>query len=286
MGFDSSLFLAQTAKPNSALQFVDNLARTPLSQVLIFIVACTVLRSLLYPIIMKTPPFKRTGFFSAFKFANEGLDALVYAGGIVFLLIRPFVLQTFFIPSESMEKTLLIGDFIVANKFIYRVSEPQSGDIVVFRPPARGLLPGSGQTDYIKRLIGTPGQVIEIRNGKLFRNGVKQNEVYTVNGDAEYDFKLVNDKGNFIPLLINPMTGLVNSEMTCEDYHVEPDDTERQRYLMSLPPAAIPAGKFLMMGDNRNRSFDGRAWGLVDRRNLIGRSEFIFIPFPRVRITR
>lgn len=283
-----SSLLAQT-QPPSALQFIDNLARTPLSQVLIFVVVCTVIRLAIAKYLSDVPVHLRFGTYRVVKFVNEACDALVYAGVIVFLVIRPFAVQTFFIPSESMEKTLLIGDFIVANKFIYRVQEPTAGDIVVFRPPTRGLVPGQGQTDYIKRLIGTPGQVVEIRNGSLFRDGKKVEEPYVTNGLAEFDFKLVKDGDRFMPILIDPASGAINVQgmmPIAPDFAVNPEDLDTVGRLRALPPVAIPPGFLLMVGDNRNRSYDGRSWGLVERRNLIGRSEFIWLPFSRWRQTR
>ena len=284
MFFDPSAFLAQS-QPAPALQFIDNLARTPLSQVLIFVAVCTLVRLAVFPKLTKTAPHMRYGSYAIFKFLNEAMDAFVYAGVIVFLVIRPFAVQTFFIPSESMETTLMTNDFIIANKFIYRFQEPQAGDITVFRPPARGILDGRSQEDYIKRCVGTPGQVIEIRQGRLYSDGKMVDEPYVHNGLSEVDFKLVNDNGTYIPCIILP-DGQINTGGSAKEYLVSPNDLDRQQTLRNLPPAAVPKGSLLMMGDNRNRSFDGRFWGLADRRNLIGKAEFIWLPISRMRQTR
>ncbi len=286
MQFDPSLLVAQS-QPAPLLQFIDNLARTPLSQVLMFVAVCTLIRLAIFPTLTKTAPHKRFGSYKVLKFVNESTDALVYAGVIVFLVIRPFGIQTFFIPSQSMENTLMTKDFIVANKFIYRFSEPVAGDITVFRPPQRGLLEGQGQTDYIKRCVGTPGQVIEIREGRLYRDGKLVDEPYVTKGNSNFDFKLVKDGEEYVPCLINPLTGDVNvgPMPIAPDYRAD-EDPERAARLRNLPPVAVPPGSLLMMGDNRNESYDGRCWGLADRRNLIGKSEFIWLPLNRARQTR
>jgi signal peptidase I len=239
---------------------------------------------------------KDRGFgFKALKFVNETIDAIVYAGGIVFLVIRPFVLQTFFIPSGSMLNTLQLQDFIVGNKAIYRYSEPAMGDIVVFRPPTRALMPGQGDSYFIKRLIATAGVTPEIRNGKLYRNGVLVDEKYVTTGDAMNDFKLVKDGDQIIPVNRSRDTSTVNgywaidgkgAPMVANEYMVNSQDIDRQEQLWALPAQPVPAGYFLMMGDNRNGSFDGRGWGLVPRRDIIAKSEFIWLPFNRIGSTR
>lgn len=100
------------------------------------------------------------------KFLSEYADSLVTAGVAAMLLIT-FVVRSFYIPSASMERTLLIHDFILVNELVYRFSEPARGDIIVFRPPHAE---GQGK-DYIKRVVGIEGDVLEIVDGKLWRNG-------------------------------------------------------------------------------------------------------------------
>lgn len=279
MLFDPSLFLAQS--PGPVMEFVDKLARTPLSKILILVAVCTVIRLLLFPKLTKTPQHQRFGAFGFVKVLSDACDAIIYAGVIVFLLIRPFAVQTFFIPSPSMETTLMTRDYIIANKFIYRFEEPRAGDITVFRPPLRAIPPGKPQEDYIKRCVGTPGQIIELRDGYLYRDGKKVDEPYVKNGKSRIDFKLVNDNGKFIPCVIYP-GGLINVDNMAPEYLEDPNDLARQDYLKNLPPVAVPPGFLLMVGDNRNASFDGRFWGLADRRSLIGKAEFIWLPFNRM----
>ncbi|MBL8060591.1 MAG: signal peptidase I [Chthonomonas sp.] len=280
MLFDPTLFLAQS--PGPVMQYVDKLARTPLSQILILVAICTVIRMALFPKLTQTAKHLRFGGgYSTVKILSDTCDAIIYAGVIVFLIIRPFAVQTFFIPSPSMETTLMTSDYIIANKFIYRFQEPQAGDITVFRPPMRAIPPGKPQEDYIKRCVGTPGQIIEMRDGYLYRDGKEVNEPYVKNGKSRVDFKLVNDNGRYIPCVIYP-GGMINVDNMAPEYLEDPNDLARQEHLKNLPPVAVPPGQLLMVGDNRNASFDGRFWGLVERRSLIGKAEFIWLPFSRM----
>ena len=118
----------------------------------------------------KTPKHMRSGPFSAAKFVNETCDALVYAGGLVFLLIRPFALQTFYVPSGSMLETLQLNDFLIGNKWVYRMSDPKPGEIIIFRPPTEALDPTEGDKYVSNRMVGAPGDVVECKGGELNRH--------------------------------------------------------------------------------------------------------------------
>jgi len=285
MQFLPSSLLAQTAL-GGWTQTMDKFARTPLSQVVMAIAALTVIRILIYLVQSKTDShLLQSGPHKFAKFISETCDAIVYAGGFVFLLIRPFAFQTFFIPSESMIPTLLIGDTIIANKVVYRTGQPKVNDIVVFRPPAEILGEKEGGVDYIKRCIGVPGDVVELRQDSLYRNGIKIEEPYVKNGKSEFDFKLVKDGDRYIPVSIFDDKCNFKMGYTAPSFMVDYDDNERQDLLMGGKPAAIPPDHFLMMGDNRNGSFDSRGWGIVPRRNIVAKSEFLFIPIPRMRKT-
>lgn len=330
------------AGPGGLQQTIDSLARTPLSQIVIFVAICTLVRLALYGYLKNTIAHHRQGLYVAAKFLNEAMDAIVYAGVFVFMLIRPFAVQAFLIPSGSMEQTLWVNDFIVANKAIYRYSEPKTGDIIVFKPPVYALDANQHDMDFIKRCQGTPGDVVEVRDGHLFRNGQRVTETYlssspeqlgggptSANGNAVEsgsdvrmlaDWKLVHYLGKarpdlydkYIPVQIqqgaDPDQPTCNyNVMMCHEYAVgarsndagssavrdwkstaefTPQDWQFERELQKSPPAAIPKGFVLMMGDNRNYSYDGRAWGLVPREDVIGRSEFIWLPVSRWRTTR
>jgi signal peptidase I len=310
--------------PSRYQQIFDQLARTPLSHVLIFVAICTALRMATYPVLTKTEPHRRAGSsYPTIKFLNEVLDAIIYAGVVVFMLIRPFGVQTFLIPSGSMLETLQINDFIIANKAIYRSSEPKRGDIIVFKPPVEALDADQKDVDFIKRLMGKPGDLVEVKDGQVVRNGVRLSEPYLspANQYVNNDWKLVYYdgpyqpwKGHYIPVYYQrsgsgssanwqtPSSGaysigfdrnypdvqkhsipLNGSWLTLDK--ISADDMARMQYLVDAPPAKIPDGYFLMMGDNRNESYDGRGWGLVPRENIVGRSEIIWWPAKRWRRT-
>jgi signal peptidase I len=168
-------------------------------------------------------------------------EALVVAA-ILALIIRSFVVQAFKIPSGSMEDTLLIGDHLLVNKFIYGVQlpfsderflsmrEPETGDVVVFEFPEDRDKSYFQRRDFIKRVIGTPGDTVAIRNKQVFLNG----RLFT------------------IP----------------EQVYKEPTMMAGPRDNMA--EVKVPAGKYFVMGDNRDRSYDSRFWGFVDASEIKG----------------
>ncbi len=304
---DFSLLLAQQTIPQQegVLGIIDKVARTQLSVVVMFMAVCTVIRLAAHFILLKpVPVYLRGGGHRLGTIINEITDAIIYAGIFVFLVIRPFVIQTFVIPSGSMVKTLLVHDYIVANKMIYRYSEPQHGDIIVFKPPQAAVGDGDRDaTDFIKRLIGMPGDTIEVKNNILYRNGQKVEEPYkffsrsldskgatfeelTPEGiDAVMwpDFKLVEYNGKPFPVNVSGM--MVNDKgMFAPQYQATSLDEAAK--LRSLPPMKIPPGYYFMMGDNRFGSLDSRFWGLIQRDDIIGRAECIWFPFNRWRFVR
>ena len=161
---------------------------------------------------------------------------------VLALIIRTFIIQAFKIPSGSMLETLQIGDHLLVNKFLYGLKwpfgdnyaiqgvDPERGDIVVFK------YPNNRDIDYIKRIIGVPGDTIEIRNKQLIRNGQAISESYIRHSQ---------------PNLMLPV---------------------RDNY----GPVTVPAGKYFMMGDNRDDSQDSRFWGFVDRLELHGKAWRIY----------
>lgn len=315
------------ANKNGMRSVVDGLARTPLGNVVGFLAVLSVLRVAIYPYLMRLPADRRGGEFALGKTVNEFLDALVYAGIFVFMIIRPFGVQAFLIPSGSMWPTLHINDFIVANKAVYRYTDPKDNDVVVFRPPKRAVYPnqldthGDVNVDFIKRLIGSPGEVVELRKGILYRDGrpdttdaahrhysdctdtLTSGECldFTDMPAAEQatmtkaSFKLVKYKGQVIPLNYtdtdaNSGSPIVLPNEKNASYQVakeyEIDDPAVQRQLISEPPQPVPTGMYFFMGDNRNGSFDSRGWGLVPRDAIIGRAEFIWFPLTRLSRVR
>jgi signal peptidase I len=185
---------------------------------------------------------------------------------IVFLL-RSFLAEPFRIPSASMMPTLLIGDFLLVNKFTYGIrlpvinkkiidiNEPQHGDIVVFR------FPKDPTVDYIKRIIGLPGDKVSYYNKKLFINDseIKQTPLGAYQGVGQGQ----------------DMTGST---------HIEEDLTGVQHSILIRNDAptvegayVIPPGNYFVMGDNRDNSNDSRYWGTVPEENLVGKAFFIWM---------
>jgi signal peptidase I len=276
--------------------FIDSAARTPLSQVLIAVAVLTILRMAIYPYLRNTAPHQRYGVYSFVRLVNEVLDAIIYAGVFVFMIIRPFGVQAFLIPSGSMWPTLQIND------------------IVVFRPPIQAVRPdqigsdGQVNVDFIKRCVGTPGDIVELRQGVLYRNGKAVPDPYKhfssttdyVNFDdlpadkvaeaAQASFKWVKWHGQIIPLNYTateanaaPM-GYDNSYAVAQQYVIA--DHADQMKAIAERPEPLPPGDYMMMGDNRNNSFDSRGWGMVSRDAIIGRSEFIWLPIDQMGVTR
>jgi len=201
---------------------------------------------------------------------------------IVFVL-RSFVVEPFKIPSGSMMPTLLIGDFILVNKYTYgirlpvvnqkvlEINSPQRGDVMVFRyPPDTSL-------DYIKRVVGVPGDRVEYRDKRLRING---KEVPLRRLEEDYLFK---ERMQYSQLFVETL-GSVEHEIL-----IDGDAPNPQPYAHAFPYAAncnynsdgvacvVPPGHYFMMGDNRDNSSDSRVWGFVPDRNIVGKAFFIWL---------
>jgi signal peptidase I len=175
---------------------------------------------------------------------QEYIEAIILAILIAFF-IRTFVIQAYKIPSGSMKPTLLIGDHILVSKFNYGIrlplirstlipiGTPKRGDIVVF------IYPEDRSKDFIKRLIGLPGDKIEIRDKKILLNGLPWSDAHGVNVDN----------------LIIPGS-------------VQPRD--------NFGPVTVPEGSLFVMGDNRDESYDSRFWGVVPMKDVLGKALIIY----------
>jgi signal peptidase I len=158
---------------------------------------------------------------------------------VLALIVRALIIQSYHIPSESMEDTLLKGDFLFANKFIYgakvpfvdvwlpKVRDPKPGDVVIFK------FPGDRKTDYIKRCIAVAGQTVELKGTHLYIDGVEKREPY-----AKYIY----------------------------------GDAARRDF----GPYLVPKGHIFCMGDNRDNSYDSRWWGALDTKLLRGKALFLY----------
>lgn len=194
------------------------------------------------------PPPARSGGQGSFL---RELPVLLLIAFVLAFLLRTFVLQVFFIPSASMEPTLMVDDRMVVEKVTYRFREPQRGEIVVFEGETDavpdeggaigdvvrgvgqflGVVPASAR-DFVKRVIGLPGDEIVIDGGQVFVNGEPLDEPYKVEEDTDYG------------------------------------------------PVVVPEGRLFFLGDNRPNSSDSRrGLGMVERDHVVGRALFILFPF-------
>jgi len=206
-------------------------------------------------------------------FFKTALIAFIFA-----IIIRTFMYEPFSIPSGSMKPTLLVGDYLFVNKPAYGYSRysfpfgfapltgrvwdkpPQRGDVIVFKYPK------DMTTDYIKRLVGLPGDTIQMRSGRLYINDE------LVPREALGIEKVIGQDGENKPLTtyIETLPGGVIHHIYEESDSEPLDDT---------PPHTVPEGHYFMMGDNRDNSADSRVMngaGFVPYENLIGRADFIF----------
>ncbi len=171
------------------------------------------------------------------SFAREYLDPFIVAGVAAFLLIT-FVARTYYIPSGSMIPTLQIGDVLLVNKFEYRFHRPHEGDIVVFPPP----IPTSD--DFIKRVIGRPGDRLQVKGGAVYLNGAALKEPYIA---APPDYSLT----------------IKNYGIYVDGAPLAPDQANIPPKRDWSAPDRIPKNCYFMMGDNRNDSEDSHVWGFA-----------------------
>lgn len=195
----------------------------------------------------------------------EWIKAIVWTLAAWFLLTT-FVVQAFRIPSPSMEKTLLVGDVLFVNKFLYgaklpfvdartpAIREPRRDDIVVFLSPIEDSM-------IVKRLIGVPGDTVEMRQGVLRRNGVALQEPYAQSTDPEWS--------------ADPGSRQAMRAMQLPHY-VGPDPASYLPDVHDWGPLVVPGDSLWMMGDHRDQSRDSRFWGLVPRKNVRGTPVLIY----------
>ena len=197
-------------------------------------------------------------------------------------LLRSFVIEPFKIPSGSMIPTLQIGDFILVNKYTYGIrlpivnkkivelNQPQRGDVMVFRYPKDESM------DYIKRVIGVPGDVVKYDNKRLTVNG--QPATYAPQSDYLDGERLTYSK-QYQETLGNVTHNILN-DADRPAYVSGPDDfpfRENCTYNHTGFTCKVPAGHYFMMGDNRDNSADSRYWGFVPDKNIVGKAFFIWM---------
>jgi signal peptidase I len=190
---------------------------------------------------------------------------------IVALFVLTFVLQPFLIPSESMERTLLVGDFLLFNKQVYAPAgwlgrhllpyhEVSRGDIVVFHHPNPPLL--------VKRVVGVPGDRLRIDNGRVTVNGQQLAEPYAA----------------FEPAPPNPFRDNFPADVYT-DPQVDPDWWRQMQSLTRDGELVVPKNEYFVLGDNRNHSKDSRFWGFVPREDIVARPLVIYFSLDRPSTT-
>jgi signal peptidase I len=188
---------------------------------------------------------------------------------LVVFLVRSFLVEPFKIPSGSMMPTLVAGDFILVNKYAYglrvpllnntffEVGHPERGDVFVFHYPPDPSI------DYIKRVVGLPGDRIAYRDKKLYVNGVLQEQTYIE------DYSYVGSGLNMVNAKhYSEQLGDTSHDILIEENSITIDGE-----------VVVPPGHYFAMGDNRDNSKDSRVWGFVPENNLVGRAFMIWWNF-------
>lgn len=178
---------------------------------------------------------------------KEWVPSILFAAILVFGIIRPFIVQAFKIPSGSMRPTLMEGDKLFVNKFIYRFHAPERGDIIVFKYPGNAYEPNEPKSekkkDFIKRLTAFGGEVVEIRDGNILIDGKKLDDP-TLFGRFFY-------------------------------FNHDPFGAPYQK-------VKVPTGSYFVLGDNSASSRDSRFWGFVPKKNVLGKAFFRWWPLNKI----
>lgn len=196
---------------------------------------------------------------------------------VLYFVLRTFVIAAFQIPTGSMENTLLVGDYLLVNKAVYGAEipgthvqvpsfdRPQFGEIVVFEPPpSAGQPPG---TDYVKRVVGLPGDTLAMRDGVLYRNGGRVEEPYVKHTRPETDPR--------------------SPSFSWQRAYLVGDSVQPSRYRPTRDnwgPLRVPEDHYFVMGDNRDNSEDSRYWGFVPWKSMVGDPLFIYYSYDRERM--
>ena len=200
-----------------------------------------------------------------------------------------FILQAVTVPTGSMQNTILIGDYLLVNKFIFAPGgrpipffpqrEIQQGDIIVFKYP--GFRDGRPErvppyfTNYVKRVIGMPGDEVEFRNNQVFINGKLLPE-HRIIGDSDSEHAALTTK-EIEPKQDDQKYSVYYSENSMKRVSEGKSIADsRWQYGVTGKITKVPANQYFVMGDSRDNSEDGRFWGFVDRDLIIGRAMFVY----------
>jgi signal peptidase I len=211
---------------------------------------------------------------------------------LVVFLLRSFLVEPFKIPSGSMIPTLLVGDFILVNKFTYGIrvpvankklldiNQPQRGEVMVFRYPENPTL------DYIKRVVGVPGDRVEYRNKRLTING------QLVAVDQDQDYQYVDGGLSFVKSIrfqetlgAHRHSIIINPEAPGLQLAGVKQFPQRENCVYNEQDfdCLVPPGNYFMMGDNRDSSSDSRYWGFVPEQNIVGKAFLVWWNFSELK---
>ena len=211
------------------------------------------------------------------------------AAVLLFLVMRTFFVEAYKIPSGSMEKTLLVGDFLLVNNLVYgaelpfsnrrmpAMRSPQHGDVIIFEFPV------DPSKNFVKRLIGLPGDTVSMRDGELLRNGQRLAEAYVVHTEPgvdpvtdEFRWQRSHLVKTAVAAQVSGDAGFVgNSAEGAVGNSGEGYRPSRNNW----GPLVVPAHQFFVLGDNRDNSLDSRYWGFVPDSLLRGTPLFVYYSF-------
>lgn len=199
---------------------------------------------------------------------------------LLVFFVRSFIVEPFKIPSGSMMPTLLAGDYILVNKFTYglrvpilnnvfaSINQPSRGDVFVFHYPPQPSI------DYIKRVVGLPGDKISYQGKHLTING----QPLVVNEVGDYDY-VISGLNMIRAKQYQEQLGAVKHDILIHDVVGNYESNAIGAKFANNEEITVPAGQYLAMGDNRDNSSDSRVWGFVPERNLVGKAFFIWMNF-------
>lgn len=174
-----------------------------------------------------------------FAFFGDLLEVIVFSGAI-FLVLYLLVLQPHKIKGASMDKSFFNGEYLLTDKLTYRFGEPKRGDVIVFKAPR------TDGEEYIKRIIGLPGEVIALKDGKVYIDGKKLIESYI-------ETTIYTSGGSYLK----------------EGFNMQ-----------------VPQGKYFVMGDNRPYSSDSRVWGFITKKDITGRAWIVYWPLEKTGVIK
>jgi signal peptidase I len=204
-----------------------------------------------------------------------------------------FIIQAVTVPTGSMQNTILVGDYLLVNKFIFSpggnplpflpMRDIERGDIIVFKYPGDAVNPGSDrarglvkyQINYVKRVIGLPGEIVVFKNNEVFVNGEPLAE-HRIIGDADNDISALATR-DFEERLPEDKWSVYYSERSMNAVRNGRNlSTSDWDFGVEGKPIVVPENHFFVMGDSRDRSDDSRGWGFVPRELIVGRAMFVY----------